>query len=103
MRTLLTLLALIVAAVPLEARTYSTSFPLTENPISENGNWINGATNGISWHDVRTTTNLAFGTDSGGTSDSTALVTGTWGNSQTVQATVRIVASNSGVDEVELR
>jgi len=33
------------SAVPVSAaslRSYSTTFPLIENPISEGGNWING-------------------------------------------------------------
>src|SRR5438046_7973905 len=34
------------------AESYTTNFPLTENPISEGGNWINGLTNGIDWSDV---------------------------------------------------
>lgn len=38
---------------------YSTNFPLTENPISEGGNWQN---NGLDWTNVQTTPGLAFGT-----------------------------------------
>jgi len=73
------------------ARTYTTSFPLTESPISESGNWINGATTGIDWGDISTT--------SGEThphpglaryADATALLTGTWGPDQMAQASVYI-------------
>jgi hypothetical protein len=39
---------------------YSTNFPLTENPISEGGKWINGG--GLDWQNVRTMSNRAFGT-----------------------------------------
>jgi hypothetical protein len=86
--------------------TYSTNFPLTENPISENGLWVNGKTTGIDWADVRTTPGLAFGVELGtsGYDDSTALLTGTWGPSQTVQATVHSVNQNDAIfEEVELR
>ena len=34
--------------------SYSTTFPLTENPISEGGSWTNGAT-GLGWANVQTT------------------------------------------------
>ncbi len=90
-------------------RTYTTSFPLTENPISENGNWINGGTVGLDWCNIATTggsPGLAYGTETGSIdyNDSTALLTGTWGPDQTVQATVyTTVASNSDWEEVELR
>ncbi len=88
------------------AATYTTKFPLTENPISENGHWINGGTTGLDWTNVRTTSRLAYGTETGSTNydDSTALLTGTWGPNQTVQATVyTTVTGNSNFAEVELR
>lgn len=86
-------------------RTYSTNFPLTENPISEGGNWINGGTNGLQWQNCRTTTNKVFGTQSGtnGFDDSTCLVSGTWGSNQMAQATVFRTASGAQFDEVEIR
>jgi hypothetical protein len=31
------------------AATYTTNFPLTENPIFEGGHWINGLINGLDW------------------------------------------------------
>ena len=88
--------------------TYSTNFSLTENPISEGGRWINGGTTGLKWANVRTTPGLAFGTQSGsaGYDDSTAVLSGSWGPTQTVQATVAVTSasSNSSVfEEVELR
>ena len=102
------------AAAP--ARThgpYSTSFSRTENPISENGQWLNGHADGLDWTDVRTTPGLAFGTEPGGHrpapqkyDDSTALLKGIWGPNQTVQATVHSVNSdrdNKVWEEVELR
>ena len=54
------LLALAFSPVPeAAARTYTTNFPLTENPISEAGNWINGGTVGLDWTNVSTTPGLA--------------------------------------------
>lgn len=86
-------------------RTYSTSFPLTENPISENGNWINGKVVGLDWHNVVTTPGLATGTDSPEAfSDPTALLTGTWRADQTVEATVYSVnPTEIYYQEVEIR
>ena len=89
------------------AETYTTNFPLTENPISEDGHWINGLTNGIDWADVATTPGKAFGTQTGigpNFADSTALLTGNWGPTQTVQAVVYIASGDSTTfEEVELR
>jgi hypothetical protein len=88
--------------------SYTTNFPATENPISEGGRWINGKTIGLDWKNVRTTPGRAFGTQtaSDGYDDSTALLTGTWGSNQTVQATVFMVNQQVGdntISEVELR
>jgi hypothetical protein len=73
------------------ARTYTTSFPLTESPISESGNWINGATTGIDWGDISTTPGKTHPHPGPARfADATALLTGTWGPDQTAQATVYI-------------
>lgn len=89
------------------ARTYTTSFPLSENPISEGGSWVNGKTTGINWADVSTTPGLAIGLESGftGYDDATALLTGTWGSNQMVTATVFTTNRMSGnvFEEVEIR
>jgi hypothetical protein len=86
---------------------YSTTFPLTENPISEGGNWINGLAVGLDWADVATTPGLAFGTQSGAANynDSTAVLAGIWGPDQSALATVHTVNQQSGsiYEEVELR
>ena len=92
---------------------YSTNFSATENPISENGVWINGGIVGLDWTNVRTTTNFAFGTMSGTASgnavysDSTAVLSGSWGPNQTAQATVNAsnpINGGSGMyEELELR
>jgi len=92
---------------------YTTTFSRAENPISEGGKWLNGQTDGLDWTNVRTTPGFAFGTEIGGNrpdpqkyDDSTALLKGTWGPNQTVQATVRSVNPNQDGkvwEEVELR
>lgn len=87
------------------AQEYSTTFPLTESPISEGGNWVNGKATGINWQNVRTISGLAFGTQDeyGGYDDSTAVLSGVWGADQTAQATVYSSNISSGFAEVELR
>ena len=105
---------LLLSPAPAETHgPYSTSFSRAENPISEGGKWLNGQTDGLDWTDVRTTPGFAFGTEIGGKrpapqkyDDSTALLKGTWGSNQTVQATVRSVNPNQDgkvIEEVELR
>lgn len=87
-------------------RTYTTNFPLTENPIWEGGNWISGQSVGLDWKNVRTSGGLACGTQtgSGGYDDSTAILAGSWGADQWAQATVHTVnQSGNKYEEVELR
>lgn len=91
-------------------RIYTTRFPLTENPVSEGGQWVNGRQEGLDWADVRTRAGFAFGTESGTAQgaarydDSTALLTGVWGPDQMAQATVRAANPNEKIyEEVELR
>jgi hypothetical protein len=91
-------------------RIYTTRFPLTENPISEGGQWVNGRQEGLDWADVCTRAGFAFGTESGTAQgaarydDSTALLTGVWRPDQMAQATVRIVNQDEELyEEVELR
>jgi hypothetical protein len=102
----------ILALAPASTRTYTTNFPLIENPIAENGNWINGAAVGLEWSNVRTAAGLAFGTQTGTATgnavyaDSTAVLTGTWGADQEASATVYVGSaptSSSVFEEVELR
>ncbi len=86
-------------------RVYTTIFPLSENPISEAGNWISGQAVGLDWHDVSTTSGLAIGHQSGSSyTDGTALLTGAWGPTQTVEAVVHAVnPKESCYQEVEMR
>lgn len=85
-------------------KTYSTTFPLTENPISESGLWVNGKTTGVQWSDVRTTPGKAFGTQLGtnGLDDSWAHLGDTWAANQEVTATIINGGSGSTPGEVEL-
>jgi hypothetical protein len=86
--------------------SYSTNFPVTENPISEGSRWINGRAVGLNWADVRVTSGLAFVTESGnsGFDDSTAVLTGNWNPDQMAQGTVHTVNQDSSIfEEVELR
>jgi hypothetical protein len=106
--------SLLAAAAPAETHgPYTTTFSRAENPISEGGKWLNGQSDGLDWTNVRTTPGFAFGTEIGGNrpdpqkyDDSTAILKGTWGPNQTVQATVRSVNPNQdgkAWEEVELR
>jgi hypothetical protein len=84
-------------------RTYTTNFPLTENPISEGGNWINGGAYGF--NNVQTTGGFAGGVGPASTeyADPVAFLGGTWGPNQTVQATVYSVGTgDTYYQEVEL-
>lgn len=71
---------------------YHTTFPATENPISEGSIWVNAGSDGLGWKDIRTTTNKAFGTQDGNQAvgvynDSVAILRGTFGKNQRVTAT----------------
>lgn len=103
---LLTLVLASISGKETTAGTYTTNFPLSENPISEGGNWINGETAGLDWKNVSTTPGLAIGTQTGSDqyADSTALLSGTWGPNQSAQATVYTVNQNQNFfEEVEIR
>jgi hypothetical protein len=83
---------------------YSTSFPLTENPVSESGNWTNavaGSTN------LATSGGFCYGINNppSNTNDAVAtLANGLWSVPQFVQAQVSIPGATYGTDwpEVEL-
>ncbi|MGC2518236.1 MAG: hypothetical protein WA373_03910 [Burkholderiales bacterium] len=85
--------------------SYTTNFPVSENPISAGGRWINGGAVGLDWTDVSTTLGLAIGHQVGASfTDATALLTGTWGPDQMASATVHTVNQNDACfQEVELR
>jgi hypothetical protein len=93
-------------------KNYTTNFSRLENPVSENGNWVNGGVTGIDWTNVRTMPGMAVGTmpgNAGGDAqyaDSTAVLAGRWGPNQSAQATIFVAQSSGDSDpfeEVELR
>jgi hypothetical protein len=103
---------IVPAGAPL--RTYQTSFPATEDPISDNNNWVNGALNGLDWGNVQTTPGHAFGTNinpgcSGSNptacNDSVAGLTGTWAADQSACVVIFMGSSfarNSQIYEYEI-
>ena len=84
---------------------YSTDFNLTESPISEGGNWINGGVTGLDWHNVQTSDGYAYGTPAAVRfSDPTAVLAGSWGADQYIVGVVYSAGPNvSQYEEVELR
>jgi hypothetical protein len=88
-------------------RAYTTSFPLTENPISEGTVWNDGASI-LGRTSVQTDGVHAFGTmvsfDGTNYTDSQALQKGTWSPNQSVQATLYNNGAISGLEaELVLR
>lgn len=81
-------------------QSYSTNFPLTENPISESGNWANYASSVFN-NPVSTTGGHAVGLNSTGFNDSIAQLVGNYGPNQTITA-VAYHPGASGAAEIEL-
>ena len=70
-------------------KTYATSFPIHETPISEGGRWINGRMVGLDWGHVSTAHGRAIGyAGSAPFADPVALLTGDWGPNQMVEVVV---------------
>jgi hypothetical protein len=86
---------------------YSTTFNLTENPISEGGNWVNGGVTGLDWTNVSTTPGQAIGHETGASfTDGTAVLQGlSWAQDQKATAVVFATAApiEGCFQEVELR
>jgi hypothetical protein len=95
------------------ATTYTTNFPLTENPISEGGIWVGGqSAGGNLWGNCQTgavaggSTHMVYGVSQPTSyGDSTAILTGTWSADQYAQGTVTIssTAPSGGSQEAEVR
>lgn len=92
------------------AGTYTTAFPLTENPLSEGANWIDGGVVGLDWSNCASAGGVAQGRQNNGSgpsyNDSTALLTGTWESNQTVTVTLfrgNVVESDYPEAEIRLR
>src|SRR5215471_7565880 len=64
----------------LYSQTYSTSFPLTENPISERSKWVGGqSAGGNLWGDIQVSGGMAYGVGEPTLfGDPTAILTGPW-------------------------
>lgn len=80
---------------------YSTTFALTENPISEGGSWEN--TVSATWTaPVITSGGNATGPASTGVNDAVARLTGTWGADQTISGVAFVGGAFAGAPEIEL-
>lgn len=84
--------------------TYTTTFPSTENPISEGGEWEN--TVSVTWSHPVTTTGGSPGTAQGPSSASindavARLKNGSWGRAQDVSLTASVPGSPTGNPELE--
>lgn len=82
-----------VSRVALPFHYYFTTFPATENPISQGGVWSHGGADGGFWSNIRTTTNKAFGTQDGNQgagvyNDSLAVLKGIFGADQRARGKV---------------
>jgi hypothetical protein len=95
-----------VAAAP-PVGEYATTFPLTENPISEGGVWLNGRTDGVDWYNVLTngTIGYAYGeVTTGEYTDPTAILKGTWAADQGAEGVVYVQNPPTNCwPEVEIR
>lgn len=80
-------------------RSYATTFTLTENPISQAGQWISAKGITVDWADVRTTPGKVFGTQTGNGNDglnsppnkyddSLAFLAGPWRSDYVIEATI---------------
>jgi len=88
------------------AMRYMTRFDTIEAPLSLDGRWVNGGSNGLDWTDVSTTPRGAIGHQIGASyTDGTALLMGAWHPNQAAMATVFADDSIPDVclSEVELR
>lgn len=100
-----TVIIFLILSCPVFAQTYTTNFPIVENPISENGNWLNGGLAGSNNVQV-SPAGIAHGVYTDHLPqyrDPNAILTGSWSPNQTVQATVYCNNPNpSYYQEVEL-
>jgi hypothetical protein len=86
-------------------RTYSTSFPATENPISESGNWVNGLAVGLDWQNMQTGSGnvYATATNPSNLDDNIAVLAGFAAN-HSIEAVVHLAGGYAPTDphEIEL-
>lgn len=83
--------------------SYQTTFSDTENPLSQNGKWINGGTTGLDWNNCQSTPGFAFGTQPGTQTgdDSICVLSGNWNANQSAQMTVKIKSTSNASEELE--
>jgi hypothetical protein len=107
-------------------RTYSTDFPLDENPVSEDGMWLNGKLDAVDFTDCITSNGLIHGAPSrmnvlekrseqgnlgdedeaplGDYDDPTAILSGAWGPNQHAWATAHVEnPTEEWFQEVQIR
>lgn len=97
--------------------SYATAFPATENPVTEDGLWLQGQATALDWTNTRSTPGKAFGTQSegshgtgqaGGYNDSAtarrARTGRVWSPNQDVRGRIYITSRSgwTGNHEVEL-
>ena len=86
---------------------FSTTFPATENPISQNGRWTNGGTTGIDWGNVETvggSPGKAYGVSQPSAyADPTAILSGVKLNNDQQASATLFVTGTPAVGEVEVR
>jgi hypothetical protein len=94
---------------PGSQHTYSTTFPLTENPISESGNWVDGHAAGQNcpnanagtycWGNVQTNGTMGYGADQQNVyGDAVAILTGNWNPTQSASGVVKINTTPTTTD-----
>lgn len=92
-----------VIATPVVASyPYTTTFPLTENPISEAGRWTRGGTDGLLWTNPRTTGGNVIGTHGGVNFDDSLAHLKNFPADHAIEGTIFRTGSFSPTQEVEL-
>lgn len=84
---------------------YTSKFSLSENPLAERNDWVNGAVTGIDWHNCASNGDRAIGhqTNAANFDDALAHLSGTWPADHFVQAVVvNDFGAIAGSPEVEL-
>jgi hypothetical protein len=103
-----TLIFLLFWPVVVFGNSYSTTFPLVENPLSEGGKWLGGLSAGIDWSDCAVTAQGFVRGEGppGGYQDATSTVSqGSWGPDQDVTVTIvnNVAPNTTHVEESEIR
>ncbi len=83
--------------------SYQTSFPDTEDPLTQNRKWVNAGYTGLGWNNCQSTPGFAFGTQPGTKigDDSICILSGSWNTNQSAQITVKINSTSNASEELE--